>query len=257
MVKGQRQHLSWHPTLLTSTPFRYDIYANTKLSLPQSATDSYQRKIQEITHVDPCHKFTWCLDACIREKNVDVKRSRELQGFLDSIKRGNEQVLGDLSMTLCDPYAINFLATSALKIITYLISQEGYARENAVLVLLLRMLALGLQAWEMISTQVYKEPKLDAQLVTKFLPSLMSLMVDDQIRAINGKLPQDDRESAITTIEHFGPPPDAYQAYIQENGVASVLAMYYTLQNVVDVRHRVHSPPPSFPLFSLRWPRHL
>ncbi|GFR07136.1 negative elongation factor B [Trichonephila clavata] len=188
-------------------------------------------EIQEITHVDPCHKFTWCLDACIREKNVDVKRSRELQGFLDSIKRGNEQVLGDLSMTLCDPYAINFLATSALKIIMYLISQEGYARENAVLVLLLRMLALGLQAWEMISTQVYKEPKLDAQLVTKFLPSLMSLMVDDQIRAINGKLPQDDRESAITTIEHFGPPPDAYQAYIQENGVASVLAMYYTLQN--------------------------
>jgi hypothetical protein len=29
--------------------------------------------------VDPCHKFTWCLDACIREKNVDIKRSRELQ----------------------------------------------------------------------------------------------------------------------------------------------------------------------------------
>lgn len=52
-----------------------------------------------------------------------------------------------------------------------------------------------------------------------------------QVRAINAKLPQDDRESAITTIEHFGPPPDAYQAYIQENGVASVLAMYYTLQN--------------------------
>lgn len=36
--------------------------------------------------MDPCHKFTWCLDACIREKNVDIKRSRELQGFLDSIK---------------------------------------------------------------------------------------------------------------------------------------------------------------------------
>jgi negative elongation factor B len=43
-------------------------------------------QIQDIISVDPCHKFTWCLDACIREKNVDVKRSRELQGFLDSIK---------------------------------------------------------------------------------------------------------------------------------------------------------------------------
>lgn len=51
-------------------------------------------EIQEITAVDPCHKFAWCLDACIREKNVDVKRSRELQGFLDNIRRGQEQVLG-------------------------------------------------------------------------------------------------------------------------------------------------------------------
>lgn len=36
-------------------------------------------EVQEIISVDPCHKFTWCLDACIREKNVDIKRSRELQ----------------------------------------------------------------------------------------------------------------------------------------------------------------------------------
>lgn len=185
-------------------------------------------EIQDITAVDPCHKFSWCLDACIREKNVDTKRSRELQGFLDSIKRGQEQVLGDLSMTLSDPYAINFLAQSALKIINHLINIEGLPRDNQVLVLLLRMLALGLQAWDMISTQQYKEPKLDVQLITKFLPALMSLMVDDQVRSLSSRLPQDDRESAITTIEHSGPPPDAYQAYVQENAVASVLALYYT-----------------------------
>ncbi|XP_077491365.1 negative elongation factor B-like [Amblyomma americanum] len=185
-------------------------------------------EIQDITAVDPCHKFTWCLDACIREKNVDTKRSRELQGFLDSIKRGQEQVLGDLSMTLCDPYAINFLAQSAMKIINHLINIEGNPRDNQVLVLVLRMLSLGLRAWDMISTQQYKEPKLDVQLVTKFLPALMSLIVDDQVRSLGSRLPQDDRESAITTIEHSGPPPDAYQAYVQENAVASMLAVYYT-----------------------------
>ncbi|KAK3912854.1 Negative elongation factor B [Frankliniella fusca] len=164
-------------------------------------------EIQDIISVDPCHKFTWCLDACIREKNVDVKRSRELQGFLDSIKRGQEQVLGDLSMTLCDPYAINFLATSAMKILHHIISYEGMARDNTVLVLLLRMLALGLSAWNMIDSQEFKEPKLDPQVVTKFIPALMSLMVDDQVR----------------------PPPDACQAYVQESSVASILSMYYTL----------------------------
>lgn len=85
-------------------------------------------EVQDIISVDPCHKFTWCLDACIREKNVDIKRSRELQGFLDNIKRGQEQVLGDLSMTLCDPYAINFLATSAIKLVQHLINNESLPR---------------------------------------------------------------------------------------------------------------------------------
>ncbi|XP_076344697.1 negative elongation factor B isoform X1 [Tachypleus tridentatus] len=186
-------------------------------------------EIQEITSVDPCHKFTWCLDACIREKNVDIKRSRELQGFLDTVKRGQEQVIGDLAMTLCDPYAVNFLATSAMKILHHLVNNETLPRDNQVLLLLLRMLALSLQAWGMISTQQFKEPKLDVQVATKFLPAVMSLMVDDQVRSLNSKLPPDDRETAITTIEHSGPPPDAYQAYLQENGVASIIAMYYTL----------------------------
>ncbi|XP_055681580.1 negative elongation factor B [Lutzomyia longipalpis] len=186
-------------------------------------------EVQDIISVDPCHKFTWCLDACIREKNVDIKRSRELQGFLDNIKRGQEQVLGDLSMTLCDPYAINFLATSAIKILQHLINNEGLPRENTILILLLRMLALGLSAWVMIDSQEFKEPKLDSQVVTKFLPALMSLMVDDQVRSLTARLPPDERESAITTIEHSGPAPDAVEAYIQESTVASILAMYYTL----------------------------
>ncbi|OXU31236.1 hypothetical protein TSAR_014770 [Trichomalopsis sarcophagae] len=186
-------------------------------------------EVQDIISVDPCHKFTWCLDACIREKNVDIKRSRELQGFLDSIKRGQEQVLGDLSMTLCDPYAVNFLASSVMKIALHLINGELLPRENAVLVLLLRMLALGLSAWQMIDSQDFKEPKLDSQVVTKFLPALMSLMVDDQIRQLNCRLPPDERESAIAIIEHSGPPPDACQAYAQLSGVAAVLSMYYAL----------------------------
>jgi len=52
--------------------------------------------------------------------------------------------------------------------------------------------------------QEFREPKLDSQIVTKFLPALMSLMVDDQVRMLNSKLPPDERESAITIIEHSG-----------------------------------------------------
>ncbi|XP_003741538.1 negative elongation factor B [Galendromus occidentalis] len=188
--------------------------------------------IQDITQIDSCHKFAWCLDACVRERTIDGKRSKELQGFLDGVKPGNEQVLGDIAMTLADPHATNFLVTSALKIIQHLINNENLPRDHPILILLLRLLSLGLDALRMMEKSDFKEPKLDPQVVTKFLPSMMSLIVDDLVRSLNSKLPKDDRETAITTIEHLGPPPDAYQAYVNESGVACILASYYTLHTV-------------------------
>merc|ERR1719147_227534 len=190
----------------------------------------HDREVQDVISVDPCHKFTWCLDACIRERNVDVKRSRELQGFLDAIRRGQEQVLGDLSMTLCDPFAINFLSTSAMKLVNHCVSVEGLPRDQPVLHLLLRMLALGLSAWEMIETQDFREPRLELPLILQFLPAMMSLIVDDQVRALNLKLPVEERDTASIVIDHSGPPPDMYDSQVSQSPIAASLAMQYTLQ---------------------------
>ncbi|XP_065309878.1 negative elongation factor B-like isoform X2 [Dermacentor albipictus] len=186
-------------------------------------------EIQEITAKDRSHKFAWCLDACIREKSMDDKRSRELQSILD-VKRGQEELLCDLAMTLCDPYAINFLGQSALKSMTHLIKVEGMPRDNHFLVLLLRMLALGMEAWTMLNTENYTEPKLDVQLFTKFLPSLMCLMVDDQLRKRDSRTnSQDDQGSANANTDYSGPVPETFQAYVQGNPLASVLAVFYVL----------------------------
>jgi hypothetical protein len=40
----------------------------------------HDREVQDIIGVEPCHKFTWCLDACIREKNIDIKPKSSVQG---------------------------------------------------------------------------------------------------------------------------------------------------------------------------------
>jgi negative elongation factor B len=189
----------------------------------------HDAEVQDITAMDPCHKFTWCLDACIREQDIDSKRSRELQTFLDSVRKGQEQVLGDLSMTLCDHYAVNFLSAFAIKTLTSMTHSESLARENTNLHLVLRMLNLGLHSWHILNTQNYKEPVLDPTLLTKFIPTLMSLMVDDQVRALNNKLPPDVRESALTIIEHSGPPPDSFVTTISDDPVAALLAIYYTI----------------------------
>lgn len=51
-------------------------------------------EVKDIKDIDPCHKFTWCLDACIREKNIEGKRIRELHGFLGAAKKEEERVIG-------------------------------------------------------------------------------------------------------------------------------------------------------------------
>ncbi|KAM8934687.1 negative elongation factor B [Pelodytes ibericus] len=181
--------------------------------------------ISEICSVDPCHKFTWCLDACIREKFVDAKRARELQGFLDGVKKGQEQVLGDLSMILCDPFAINTLALSTIRTLQELISQESLPRDSPELLLLLRMLSLGHGAWEMIDSQVFREPKLDPELITKFLPLLMSLVVDDYTFNVEHKLPSEDKVPVV----YPNLMSDVFTKFLQENRIACEVGLYYTL----------------------------
>ena len=89
-----------------------------------------------------------------------------------------------------------------------------------------------------IGSRDFREQKLDVQLITKFLPALMSLMVDDQVRHLHSKLPPDERETAITVIEHSGPLPETCEHFVKESPVASLLIMYYTL-HVIRQKDRI------------------
>ncbi|XP_034764962.2 negative elongation factor B-like [Acipenser ruthenus] len=182
--------------------------------------------VSEICSVDPCHKFTWCLDACIREKFVDAKRARELQGFLDGVKKGQEQVLGDLSMILCDPFATNTLVLSTVRNLQELVSQDALPRDSPDLLLQLRMLSLGQGAWDMIDSQVFKEPRLELDLVTKFLPSVLALVVDDYTFNVDQKLPPMEDKVPVAYPSSL---PESFTKALQENRVACELGLYYIL----------------------------
>uniref|UniRef100_A0A4W5R1W8 Negative elongation factor complex member B n=2 Tax=Hucho hucho TaxID=62062 RepID=A0A4W5R1W8_9TELE len=181
--------------------------------------------ISEICSVDSCHKFTWCLDACIREKFVDAKRARELQGFLDGVKKGQEEVLGDLSMILCDPFASNTLVLSTVRNLQELLSQDALPRDSPDLMLLLRMLSLGQCAWDMIDSQVFKEPRLELEVVTRFLPAMLSVLVDDYTFTVEQKLPSEEK----TSLSYPTALPDNFNKYLQENKVACEMGLYYAL----------------------------
>lgn len=63
-------------------------------------------------------------------------------------------------------------------------NNEQLPRDSSNLHLLLRMLSLGLSAWSMIDSQEFTETKLQPEVVTKFIPALLSLIVDDQVQVL-------------------------------------------------------------------------
>ncbi|EDO30397.1 predicted protein [Nematostella vectensis] len=156
-------------------------------------------EVKDIKDVDPCHKFTWCLDACIREKSIEGKRVRELQGFLEMAKNGEERVLGDIAMILCDPFAINTIAKSIIKLLHRLANTDTLPRTSEDITFLLRLLNLGVSAWDMIEKQAFKEIPVNDELASKFLPFIMSLMVDSSLNTLNGKVPEDDIEEGLVS----------------------------------------------------------
>ncbi|XP_076436263.1 negative elongation factor B-like [Babylonia areolata] len=183
----------------------------------------HDAEVNEIISVDPIHKFAWCVDACVRERNINPNLQRELQGLLDGIRKGQESILGDLSMVLCDPFALNTVVLSAMKLLQHCINTDTLPRENTDLQLLMRMIALGLGAWDMNDSGVYKEPKMDPHLFTKYLPTIVGMMADDQTRAVMTKIPD-------AVIKPPQLPSELYAIFIKQSPIASIIAMYYVLQ---------------------------
>lgn len=137
--------------------------------------------IKEIRQVDPCHKFCWCLDACIRDRSIDSKRLKELQIFIDGIKKGQAEVMGDIAMVLCDPYATYTIATSILHQLAKMNSSEILPRMSTELVFLVRLMSLSCTAWDIIKAQSFTEIPVNTNVITKFLPMLMSLMLENTL----------------------------------------------------------------------------
>ncbi|XP_036611709.1 negative elongation factor B-like, partial [Trichosurus vulpecula] len=103
--------------------------------------------------------------------------------------------------------------------------QETLPRESPDLLLLLRMLSLGQGAWDMIDSQVFKEPKMEVELITRFLPMLMSFVVDDYTFNVDQKLPTEEKAS----VTYPNTLPESFTKFLQEHRMACEMGLYYVL----------------------------
>lgn len=172
--------------------------------------------IKEVRQVDPCHKFTWCLDACIRDKSIDSKRLKELQTFLDNIKTGQEEVMGDIAMIVADPYATYTIISSILQQLSKFMKMDMLPRSSQDLMFLIRLLTLSVNSWSMLKSQDFKETPMNVDIITKFLPTLMSVMLDGMHGSMNSG-------STISI-------PESLWDFIREDMVAQCILSHYINQ---------------------------
>uniref|UniRef100_A0A8C8JM74 Negative elongation factor complex member B n=1 Tax=Oncorhynchus tshawytscha TaxID=74940 RepID=A0A8C8JM74_ONCTS len=166
--------------------------------------------ISEICSVDSCHKV-WP-NSCVQHVFYVTKMLMVL-------------LSRDLSMILCDPFSSNTLVLSTVRNLQELLSQDALPRDSPDLMLLLRMLSLGQGAWDMIDSQVFKEPRLELEVVTRFLPAMLSVLVDDYTFTVEQKLPSEEK----TSLSYPTALPDNFNKYLQENRVACEMGLYYAL----------------------------
>lgn len=221
--------------------FLREIYLDTKSSHLCSLRSEllmalHDADVQELINLDPCHKFAWCLDACLREKHLDPKHAAELKSVLDGIKRGKEQILGDLAMIAGDPHTLHFLCQLISKVLSHCLANESLPRDHSALQLVLRLLSVGLNAWNMHSLGEYKEPKIDSIIYTKFLSSLMVQMCEDVCRLTAEKVSLDEEFNEASQHE-WGELCKNWEKSINENllvffksdPLCCFLMLYYVL----------------------------
>ncbi|XP_065183677.1 negative elongation factor B-like [Sycon ciliatum] len=122
---------------------------------------------------DPCHKLTWCLDACVREHKIDEKRIKEISTLISQ-----QDVDGDMAMATHQPHVLHLLCTSLVSLLGDMAKQCKLPRESSNLKVLLRLINRSLMALKMFQSESFTEPPLEFDVIHRHMAVLVNVCSD-------------------------------------------------------------------------------
>lgn len=126
--------------------------------------------------MDNVFKFASIVNMCLKERRIDTKRAKELETIMESKKF--EKILPDVAFILSDPFVLDMLARNALCFLNKCVQNELLPRNCTELIFALRLLYLSLYAKEIMKSSSYKEPNLNGNLITEYLPNIAYFITD-------------------------------------------------------------------------------
>ncbi|KAG0212576.1 Cofactor of BRCA1 [Mortierella sp. GBA30] len=150
----------------------------------------HEADLGSITKVDPCHELVWNLDACNRTLSMDERRVENIRKFFDRVNR-DDPVHGDIAMILNDPFTSNMIASRLLVLLKNANEDGRVANSDPTLIWTATMLNLGSHARRIVQQQKFRIPKVEANVLDKFMTTMSNCILDDTL----GQLKQDMDEN--------------------------------------------------------------
>jgi len=176
---------------------------------------------------DPIHIFVWTLDAALKERKLDLKKQREIEQFLDVHLRDSEIINKHIPFVLTDPNIISILTKSAILLLHKQVDDEiPLPRSNKELQFILKLLNMGLYAWEVLDGEMSFHDPIDSKLLTHFLPFLIRLIVENRLNSDT---------SSSSTLKLNLPQIEFVQFMIQNR-----LACQIFLRFLIELYHQKH-----------------
>eukprot|EP01112_Ceratiomyxa_fruticulosa_P015274 TRINITY_DN4466_c1_g1_i1.p1 TRINITY_DN4466_c1_g1~~TRINITY_DN4466_c1_g1_i1.p1 ORF type:complete len:612 (-),score=116.17 TRINITY_DN4466_c1_g1_i1:71-1906(-) len=176
----------------------------------------HDANVSEIYELDPCHKFAWTLDACVRDSVVEIRRIRELQTFFSTVS-STDPIIGDLAMITANPFTSHMLVRTAFATLVTVVQKEAIPKDDETLNYVTWLLSISLQAHSMIQTQNFSLPKQTKEISQTLYPLLAFKIMDDQSRKPNQPPEELDPE---------------LEMMFRSNNIARKIILYYILTRV-------------------------
>ncbi|PAA55309.1 hypothetical protein BOX15_Mlig029982g2 [Macrostomum lignano] len=165
----------------------------------------HDAKIDDVCVRDPLHKFAWVLDACGRDRVSEIRRLTELRSFYKAAKSAvksaaaaaaadgdDNQVgaaqLGEVSLLCACPHIQATLALCLLSRLDQLVLAAQLPRTDSICRFLVRLLQLGLSAWELVRQDDQHQQQLgwlsESVAACELLPSVARLRLETQLRLV-------------------------------------------------------------------------
>ncbi|PAV85270.1 hypothetical protein WR25_26199 isoform A [Diploscapter pachys] len=196
-----------------------------RLELVMAAHDA---NAETIVRNDPCHDFAFCLDACLRDKHIDLTQANKIKAVLDACKGTDMEMITDLAMIAADVHVVHQMATIAVK---KLRDSSGHLpRDIPSLLVIARVLALGAAAADIASSQSLPHEFVDSILFTKFLPTFTIMMLEDTIRHEMARNEGVEVGSEFHSSNFLQPASQLIITFLKANRVAGLLWFHYCLE---------------------------